>query len=432
MKKFWFVSLFIFFLCIPTQTIELFAQSTPGIYLYGRPVGAGTRINVQIYGSGELSGFEMSIENKGNIKPSDFYLGDMFYYYKEHRNDWMYSSFLSDQYLKIAGVGNSISFIEENIGTLYLSVENNIDGNNYLPEIEFYDGENYWLTVQSPFNVINMDHSAYGDMNYDGILNITDGKYMLEMLGKIIANPAQKVISDLDGDGLFYSYDIYLLLRKLVNPDYTWPIFFNNNCCDNGGLGLTTQTTPVLAEWKKIGDKWGLFSKEDITNGDLTGNNISSLSTPNNSNLMFKKIAEKVYFVGEKGIKVGNPILISDVPVALTGTLNNNRKIVIETSVTDITEEKENSVPTEFNLSQNYPNPFNPSTTISYQLPTDGFVTLKVYDIVGKEVATLVNEEKPAGSYEAKFDASQLSSGIYIYRLSAGSFTKTQKMTLMK
>jgi hypothetical protein len=88
--------------------------------------------------------------------------------------------------------------------------------------------------------------------------------------------------------------------------------------------------------------------------------------------------------------------------------------------------------PDKFSLSQNYPNPFNPSTVISYQLPASGNVTLKVYDLLGREVATLVNEEKPAGSYEVSFDASQLSSGVYIYRLTAGNFSATNKMTLLK
>jgi hypothetical protein len=85
-----------------------------------------------------------------------------------------------------------------------------------------------------------------------------------------------------------------------------------------------------------------------------------------------------------------------------------------------------------FALGQNYPNPFNPSTTISYQLPQESLVTLKVYDVLGNEMVTLINEEKPAGSYEAKFDASKLSSGVYVYRLQAGNFIQTKKMMLVK
>ena len=92
--------------------------------------------------------------------------------------------------------------------------------------------------------------------------------------------------------------------------------------------------------------------------------------------------------------------------------------------------------PLTFALEQNYPNPFNPSTTIHYSLPNKGNVEVIVYDVLGNEVATLVNEEKPAGSYEVEFSAkggaTNLSSGLYFYRIQAGSFVETKKMILMK
>jgi hypothetical protein len=95
-----------------------------------------------------------------------------------------------------------------------------------------------------------------------------------------------------------------------------------------------------------------------------------------------------------------------------------------------------NNLPTTFSLFQNFPNPFNPSTTINYQIPKVGFVTLKVYDVLGREVALLVNEEKPAGSYRVNFDASsvkgELSSGIYFYRISVGNYSSVKKMVLLK
>jgi len=87
---------------------------------------------------------------------------------------------------------------------------------------------------------------------------------------------------------------------------------------------------------------------------------------------------------------------------------------------------------TEYNLYQNYPNPFNPITNIVYQIPKSGFVQLKVFDILGKEVAVLVNEVKPEGSYSVIFDASDLPSGIYIYSLRVNDFIQNNKMTLLK
>lgn len=99
-------------------------------------------------------------------------------------------------------------------------------------------------------------------------------------------------------------------------------------------------------------------------------------------------------------------------------------------NVTDVNDEF-GSVFT-YVLNQNYPNPFNPSTTISYQVAQTGFVTLKVFNILGKEVRSLVNEIQSAGFYEIEFDAKNMSSGIYIYQLKAGSFGETRKFTLMK
>lgn len=89
-------------------------------------------------------------------------------------------------------------------------------------------------------------------------------------------------------------------------------------------------------------------------------------------------------------------------------------------------------IPTEYKLSQNYPNPFNPSTMIEFSIVNPEFVSLKVYNILGQEVATLVNEVKNPGTYSVRFDASNLSSGVYIYRLQTESFTSTKKMILQK
>jgi hypothetical protein len=90
------------------------------------------------------------------------------------------------------------------------------------------------------------------------------------------------------------------------------------------------------------------------------------------------------------------------------------------------------NTPTKFELSQNYPNPFNPTTTINFSVPASSFVTIKVYDILGREIASLVNEQKAAGSYDVQFNGNNLSSGVYLYRMQAGSFVQTRKLMLMK
>lgn len=89
-------------------------------------------------------------------------------------------------------------------------------------------------------------------------------------------------------------------------------------------------------------------------------------------------------------------------------------------------------LPTKLLLHQNYPNPFNPTTTIRYQLPQDAHVVLKVYDILGREVATLVNKLKEAGFHSVIFQGNQFSSGVYFYRLQAGTFADTKKFIFLR
>jgi len=101
-----------------------------------------------------------------------------------------------------------------------------------------------------------------------------------------------------------------------------------------------------------------------------------------------------------------------------------------DTTLTDVGDE--NKLPNEFFLSQNYPNPFNPQTTISYSIPNSSLVQIQMFDVLGKEVLTLLNEEKSAGNYKLSFNASDLTSGVYFYQLRAGDFIQTKKMILIK
>lgn len=95
-------------------------------------------------------------------------------------------------------------------------------------------------------------------------------------------------------------------------------------------------------------------------------------------------------------------------------------------------DENSTAVPSAYELKQNYPNPFNPSTKIKFALPQAEFVSVKVYDVLGNEVATLVNQELSSGSYEIQFNANSLSSGVYFYKLITSNYTETKKMNLIK
>jgi hypothetical protein len=94
--------------------------------------------------------------------------------------------------------------------------------------------------------------------------------------------------------------------------------------------------------------------------------------------------------------------------------------------------EQTSGLPTEYALHQNYPNPFNPLTTISFSLPEQEKVTLRIYDVLGREVATLIDDTLQPGEYRTQFDASGVSSGVYFYRLIAGGYVSTKKMSVVK
>jgi hypothetical protein len=100
--------------------------------------------------------------------------------------------------------------------------------------------------------------------------------------------------------------------------------------------------------------------------------------------------------------------------------------------VTGVEETRTGEIPREYSLEQNYPNPFNPSTIIRFSLPRSGHVTLKVYDLLGREVETLVDGQRPAGSYNVEWTPNGLASGVYFYRIQAGAFSDVKRLVLLK
>jgi hypothetical protein len=129
-----------------------------------------------------------------------------------------------------------------------------------------------------------------------------------------------------------------------------------------------------------------------------------------------------------------NSLVIKDaITGKVLGSIEDGKELVItDQAVSKIIVSGSESIPTEFSLNQNYPNPFNPSTRISYSLPASSDVTLKIFNSLGEEVATLVNQKQEAGRYELNFNSTGLASGMYLYKIQAGSFTQTKKMILMK
>lgn len=155
-----------------------------------------------------------------------------------------------------------------------------------------------------------------------------------------------------------------------------------------------------------------VFPQYQITNSVISsGGNINS----NSNNIIFSTVGES--FIGKS-----------------SNTVNQNQigfwYAFQQTTITDV--EDEEIIPIVFKLEQNYPNPFNPSTKIKFAVPERSNVLIKVYDILGSEVVTLVNEEINAGRYEKNFNAKGLSSGVYLLRMEAGTYTSTKKMILLR
>ncbi len=185
----------------------------------------------------------------------------------------------------------------------------------------------------------------------------------------------------------------------------------------NGGTNWTLQTTPPHFEnWMSV------YFVNSVT-GWIAGFNGKILKTTN-SGANWLLLSSGV-------ISQLNSICFSDLN---TGWVVGDSGKILKTITGGTSEIRQISelVPSKYILSQNYPNPFNPATTISFQLPVAGLVSLKIYDMLGKEVATLVNEKLSAGIFETTFNAIQYSSGVYFYRLTSGGFNEVKRMVMIK
>jgi hypothetical protein len=235
-----------------------------------------------------------------------------------------------------------------------------------------------------------------------------------------------------DGRRINVAYDIYAQkLNNLGQPQWTpngikvsgTPYTFTNT-------SISTNNNGVYVSWSETSNPQGPGIYAQRINPD------SSFAWQSNSVRLTDQFVNAGIVTLNPDMNNGGAIVIFSYAGSPSGTGENLYAKYIGANgllggVTSIEDENTNQ-PNEFYLSQNYPNPFNPSTKISWQSQVSGHQTLKVYDMLGKEVATLVNEFKPAGTYEVDFDASSLSSGVYFYTLQAGTYTQSKKMILMK
>ncbi len=161
----------------------------------------------------------------------------------------------------------------------------------------------------------------------------------------------------------------------------------------------------------------------------------TSMSAPQFTGVLALLLEQKPDLTYEEAFEILKNSAVSD---DITGEVPNNEfghgridaYAALQSIITSVGND--NSVPVEFSLLQNYPNPFNPSTVIEYSIPNNELVQLRIYDILGNEISTLVNELKSPGTYKAEFDGKNLSSGVYFYRITAGSFQDVRKMILLR
>ncbi|MDP4117549.1 MAG: T9SS type A sorting domain-containing protein, partial [Bacteroidota bacterium] len=250
-------------------------------------------------------------------------------------------------------------------------------------------------TMFSSVDVSGFSAPAFGDINGDGNIDM--------LVGAETGSNSKFYMNS--GNNNFVVNDT--MMAGVVFPSQTRPVFADVD--GDGDLDLV------------MGNAWG-----DIYYYENTGNKLHPVWTKNDT--LFASIGVKqmaspgfanLFHTGRKDFVIGE----YDGNFSLYKNLFGNPAAVKEIN---------SDIPSNFVLNQNYPNPFNPSTTIRYSIPLSGNVTLKIYDVLGKEVVSLVNEYQTAGTYSVEFNGTKLSSGIYFYSLNNGSNVLTKKLVLLK
>jgi hypothetical protein len=229
-----------------------------------------------------------------------------------------------------------------------------------------------------------------------------------------------------------FAYDhLYLSKDTLQNGSGYWLKFENNQRVILTGVPLMDDTVEIIEGWNMIGsisEPIAVSSINSIPSGMITRSFFKYEVSYQTTDTLYPGYG---YWV--KVNQDGSLILTSSEYV---GEIASRIRIVQSSELPppppDVMLEGERQLPNEFVLNQNYPNPFNPNTTISYQLPLQSHVTLKLFDVLGREVATLVNVVEEPGYKSLTFDASRLSSGVYYYRLQAGNYIETKKLLLLR
>jgi hypothetical protein len=202
----------------------------------------------------------------------------------------------------------------------------------------------------------------------------------------------------------------------------------NNLTLNTGSDSLTLQSNVKVNGNLTITSCAGRSGSFSLTAPNFVFNGSVAQVTGN----MLPDTVKNVTINNASSVTASKQLTITDTLFLKSGTLKGPFTARVTVTGGTAVHDYNASTPQEFSLQQNYPNPFNPSTNLTFQVAKEGFVSLKVYDVLGKEVATLVNEVKQAGTYGATWNAAGFGSGIYFCKMQAGSFTETRKLVLMK
>ena len=258
-------------------------------------------------------------------------------------------------------------------------------------------------------NICNYSSSTIGG-NFSEIWTYSKLNGQFDVLGNAVVSSALPgFVTEISYDPYRRQYEHPFTINSQWSDTYTQTISINGTPVTSSSVSISTlvdaygtMTIPGGASYE------ALRIREELTISGITNVNFS--------------------FISKNGAQVNVNAVSSNPPnsgmISVDGTTYYDGLV---TSVKQIS-----GLPNDFSLSQNYPNPFNPSTNIQYSIPEQSFVELKVFDVLGNEVATLVNKEQTAGVYRADFSGNSLASGLYIARITAGNYSNTIKMTLLK
>jgi len=301
--------------------------------------------------------------------------------------------------------------------------------------------------VSTSFTVNVTQTQPWGDVSGNGALTANDASALLRhVVGLDTLQGDTLTLADVSGNGSVSSYDASLILRKVADPDFDFPVERAGNAKEVAATGefalanMSGAAENELALKLSVDQTSGVNALTITINYDAGLNELTAIesSLPDGWMFFYNDIQEE----GQIKISAAGTTELVDRDNLITLRFNTMNVEMPSSVNADVTMNEANAspladvllqaIPSEFTLNQNYPNPFNPTTNIKFALPQSSIVKLEVFNVLGQRVATLVNGEMNAGYHTVMFDASNLASGVYVYRINTGEHMQVKRMMLIK